>query len=115
MACVHEFGIFLDEDKSKEYIEYNPKRYQCIPVDDEIMSELLDALAGMKTYFHSYDRPEYGLAYCGITLIPEESLAVFREIIVSSDCFHHSDELQALAALIDKAAREQKDLVHFGI
>ncbi|MCG3087323.1 short-chain dehydrogenase [Sporosarcina cyprini] len=115
MACVHEFGIFLDEDKLKEYIEYDPKRYHGMTVDDDIMSELLESLAGMKTYFHSYDRPEYGLAYCGITLIPEESLAVFREVVVSSDEFLQSDELQALAALIDKAARERKDLIHFGI
>lgn len=115
MACVHEFGIFQDEDKSKEYSEYNPKRYHCITVDDDIMSELLEALAGMKTYFHSYDRPEYGLAYCGITLIPKASLPIFREVVVRSDCFPDSDELQALAALIDKAISERKDFIHFGI
>ena len=57
MACVHEFGILLDEDKQKEYVDYDPKRYDCITVDDEIISELLNSVTNMKTYFHSYDRP----------------------------------------------------------
>ncbi|QTD40120.1 short-chain dehydrogenase [Sporosarcina sp. Te-1] len=115
MACVHEFGILLDGDKQIEYVDYDPKRYDCITVDDDLISDLLDPLANMKTYFHSYNRPECGLAYCGITLIPHGSLTVFHEVVTSSDYFLESAELHDLAALIEQAAVERKDLIHFGI
>ena len=39
-----------------------------------------DKLVLLKTYFHSLDRPEFGLARWGITLIPPESLSGFQEI-----------------------------------
>ncbi len=74
MACTHEFGILDEFDKRKVYNDYEPQKYDCISVDDDTMNRLIPDLSVMKTYFHSYDRPEYGLAHWGITIIPPESL-----------------------------------------
>ena len=54
----------------------------------------------MKTYFHTVKNQKYGLAYCGITIIPPESLAIFYETVTSSKFFRKSDELNELASKI---------------
>ena len=69
----------------------------------------------MKTYFHTVKNQKYGLAYCGITIIPPESLAIFYETVTSSKFFRKSDELNELASKIVKAAAEQKYMIHYGV
>lgn len=59
MPCVHEFGILDDFDNQKYYIDYAPQKYNCISVEDEIINRLIEQLSIMKTYFHTYNRPEY--------------------------------------------------------
>jgi hypothetical protein len=77
MACKHEFGNIINFDTSKDYGYYAPQEYNCISVDDELISDILRYLKIMKSYFHSYKRPEFGLAHCGVTIIPPESLLFF--------------------------------------
>jgi hypothetical protein len=55
---------------SKSKIDYEPLKYKCISVDDEIINSLYEQLSIMRTDFHSLDHPEFGIAYCGITIIP---------------------------------------------
>ena len=61
----------------------------------------------MKTYFHTVKNQKYGLAYCGITIIPPESLAIFYETVTSSKFFRKSDELNELASKIVQADRTE--------
>ncbi|MFT4413805.1 short-chain dehydrogenase [Fredinandcohnia humi] len=115
MPCVHEFGIIDDFDNLKNYNEYDPKEFNCISVEDDIINNLSEKLAIMKTYFHSFERPDFGLAYWGITLIPPESLSFFYSVVTSSIHYRKSVELNKLASEINKATEEKKYMIHFGI
>ena len=66
----------------------------------------------MKTYFHSIDRPEYGLAHWGVTIIPVESLSLFYDVVASSK---NSHQLHELASKIMQAKKQGKCMIHFGI
>ena len=89
----------------KNYEDYTPEKYHCISVDDDIISSLNQNLSIMKTYFHTVKNQKYGLAYCGITIIPPESLAIFYETVTSSKFFRKSDELNELASKIVQGAK----------
>ncbi|MEH7110375.1 short-chain dehydrogenase, partial [Bacillus sp. JJ1764] len=69
----------------------------------------------MKTYFHSLERPEFGLAHWGITIIPPESLSMFFDVVTSSTLYKKSAELNELASKILQAKEEKKYMIHFGI
>lgn len=112
---VHEFGIIDDFNTLEDYGYYAPKEYKCISVDDDLIQNLSETLQIMKSYFHSSDRPEFGLAYCGVTIISPESLTLFYDAVVSSPRFKESDELRDLAAKITLAKEEKKYIIHFGI
>ncbi|MFC0216689.1 short-chain dehydrogenase [Paenibacillus chartarius] len=115
MPCVHEFGIMDDFDTEKEYNKYEPQKYNCISVDDDIINCLVVDLMGMKSYFHSFHRPEYGLALWGITIIPPESLSLFYDVVISSNDYQSSVELSYLASKILLAIEDQKYMIHFGV
>ena len=112
---VHEFGIIDKTENVKRNIGYEPQKYNCISVDDEIMIHLNKHLSIMRTCFHSLERPEFGLAYWGITIIPPESLSMFYDVIISSTIYKNSAELNQLASKIIKAKEENKYMIHFGI
>lgn len=115
ITCVHEFGIFDDFDIQKKYNDDTPQKYNCISVDDDIINSLIGNLSIMKTYFHSFNCPEYGLAYYGITIIPPESLSLFYDVVTSSRYFKNSTELSELASKIIQATEEKKYMIHYGI
>ena len=108
MPMVHEFGIMLTDPKSGEqYIDYEPQKYNCITVHDEIVECFGDAvLKDLPCYWCTMDRPEKGLAYCGITLIPPASLPTLLE--ASSSCAD-------LQQLITRAMNENRFVIHFGL
>ncbi|WP_409291224.1 short-chain dehydrogenase [Peribacillus sp. SCS-37] len=112
---VHEFGIIEDIDNEKNDIDYEPLKYNCISVDDNIINSLSEHLSIMKTYFHSLKRPEFGLAYWGITIIPPESLSFFYEVVTSSTFYEKSAVLNELAIKINKANEENKHMIHYGV
>ena len=115
MPCVHEFGILDELNNQKEDIDYEPQKYKCVSVDDDIINSLNPHLSIMKTYFHSFNRPEHGLAYWGITIIPPESLTLFYDVVTSSEYFKKSIELNELASKIRQAKEEKKFMIHYGI
>lgn len=114
MPLTHEFGI-IDDISEKSYKSYAPVKSQCISVDDEIIANLIKPLSLMKTYFHSLNRPEYGLAYYGITIIPPESLPTFLDIVLSTDGLKQFDDLNELGQKIIQAKNENKYMIHYGI
>lgn len=106
----HEFGIMdIAPMLGQEYNDYEPEKYHCISVDDENIVPLLKELSEISCYWHSLRREEKGLAYCGITIIPPNSLGKFISIIDSKIPF---DELKDV---LQKAAKENKYVIHFGI
>ena len=105
---VHEFGIMLtDPQPGKRYDEYEPEKYNCISVPDEIVENLGDAvLRDMPCYWHTTSVPGKGLAYCGITLIPPASLPLL---------LHAAGESSPLGKLLQKAIAEERFVIHFGL
>lgn len=107
MPMVHEFGIMLvDPQPGERYDAYEPKKYGCITVNDDLVEVFAPKLAEMPCYWHTLERPEKGLAYCGITLIPPGSLAVFSKAVSKN---------KPLQTLIEKAVAEKRFIIHFGL
>jgi hypothetical protein len=76
---------------------------------------LLKNIVVMKSYFHKFNRPEFGLAYYGVTIIPPESFSLFYDVVISSRFSKKNFELDELAAKIIHATEEKKYMIHFGI
>lgn len=105
----HEFGIVEEWDENTRYHEYAPEKYGCVEVEDEVVSGWVDALSMMKTYFHGVHRPEVGLAYSGITLIPPESLLLLEDVAITNG------GPPDLVELIRHAVANGNYMIHFGI
>ena len=82
----HEFGIMQNQPMNKErFDEY--------------------------CYWHTLQNPGKGLAYCGITLIPPESMDILIKILLLQDKLEYTD----LIYLANQAKEENKYIIHFGI
>ena len=96
-----------------------PEKYNCISVNDDILENLImkydEELKKVKTYFQVTSQPGYGLDYCGITIIPPNSLQQFYNIITNANSYYQSQELKLLIEKISDALRENKYLIHYGI
>jgi len=114
-----EFGIIDIIDKTIDYGYYNPYGYNCISIPDDIIENWYPDISKMKSYFHSFSRPETGLARWGVTLIPPESLDFFHDIIQTKTSAVYrekfSSELNALLGLVKKAKENEKYMIHFGV
>lgn len=115
----HEFGIIDFFEENKWYSDYEPEKYNCISVDDDLLEELIreynEELAAIKTYFQTTAQPGSGLDYCGVTLIPPESLKQLRDVVIKANDNCKSQELQILIEKITEALGENKYLIHYGI
>ena len=106
----HQFGIMQHTPKmGKRYDCYEPQEYKCIAVDDDDILPLLNKMNAVKTYWHTLDKPECGLAYYGITLIPPESIDAIMEIMCSNN------NLSELLSLLSSAQGDNKFIIHFGV
>jgi hypothetical protein len=112
---VHHFGIIDHIENENDRFGYDPLKYKCISVDDEMILRLIEPLFIMKTYYHSLKCPEFGLAYWGITIIPPESLSQFYEVVISSSSYRRSEELNDLAIKIREALEQKKHMIHYGV
>ncbi len=106
----HEFGMMMaDPEPGQLFEEYEPEKYDCIAVDDEYIQTVAEKLAGVSVYWHGLNRPESGLAYHGITLIPPEAIAEVIEVV------RYVPEMRRLMELLVVAKRERKFVIHFGV
>lgn len=116
MACIAEFGIIDEFEKDKDYsLEYEPQKYNCIAIDDNILNDWWNELILIKTYFNSYCRPKFALARWGVTLIPPESLDDFYNIVSKDKRSKSSKELIDLMILLREAILENKYIIHYGV
>lgn len=119
MAYRHEFGIIDQIEEDKEY-SYEPKKYNCISVDGELIDEIYsqgfgEQMKSLSTFAHNTSRPYKDLAYYGITLIPPSSLKQFQEIIIAENIKYKMRELEVLVDKINIAIKEDKWMIHYGI
>lgn len=110
----HEFGI-IENITHDDYTDYDPNKYNCISVDDKSILAMMSSLKLLKTYFHSLDRPERGLAYYGTTIIPPSSLSEFLDIILAEKNLKNHDNINNLGQKIIEAKKRNKYMIHFGI
>ena len=115
----HDFGIIDFFKENKWYSDYEPEKYNCISINDDLIEELIikynKELMAIKTYFQVTTQPGNGLDYYGVTLIPPESLKQFRDILIKANSYYQSQELQLLIEKISTAISENKYLIHYGI
>ena len=106
----HEFGIMPVAPKKGEcYDDYTPWKYRCISVDDGRIAPHLARLKLIRCFWYSLDRPEPGLAYDGITLIPPEAVSPFLDVIAEDPA------LSGLGALLIDALESRRFVIHYGI
>ncbi|MFJ7840656.1 hypothetical protein ACIQXG_14430 [Lysinibacillus sphaericus] len=120
MSYVHEFGIIDCIEKNKDYIHYEPDKYDCIIVDGDLIDELSTKDFGkkidtLKTFAHNTNRPYNNLCYFGITLIPPSSNTYFLNIVREANGDYKSEQLENLMGKIDEAIKENKWIIHFGV
>lgn len=111
-----EFGIIWELDKSRVYMEYEPEKYACVAIDDDLyINDWWKELKKMHTYFGELDKPAKGLCRHGITLIPPEELKYFEKAVKNDKRLQRDQSLQKLLHLIRKARKENKYMIHFGV
>jgi len=115
MPCVAEFGIINDFEKGKDYSSYEPEKYHCIAIEDDLLNDWWYQLILIKSYFHCSNRQEFALARWGVTLISPESLESFYDIVASDNRAKSSNGLIELMILIRKAISESKYVIHYGV
>lgn len=106
----HEFGIMpIAPQKGKRYEEYEPEKYSCISVDDDYIEDIAANFKDTDFYWHTLDVKGKGIAYWGVTLIPPDSIKSFINAIEGNS------DLSELVELAEKAGRESKWMIHFGL
>ena len=106
----HEFGIMESAPVSgKRYDEYEPKKYNCISVDDDCIEGIQEPLLIFDSFCHTVDIPMKGLNYAGITLIPPTSMDAFLTVI------GNGIEYAELRKLLIDAKNRNKYVIHYGL
>ena len=107
----HEFGIMEQAPGLERYDVYEPEHFGCISLGDEWLEGLLPLLDNIPCFWHTRQRPAKGLAYCGITLIPPQSLERFLCVFQAQD----NAAYDGVIALFQRAIQEGKYVIHYGL
>lgn len=116
----YHLGIIDNFDKEFDYsysnldLEYEDiiKKHNCISVDEDYFDEVINKVENIDTYFQSYGNKGNYIDPCGVTLIPPKSLLQLIDVICSSE---NNSETKSLIELINKAHKENKFIICFGI
>ncbi len=108
--ATHEFGIMPEAPlPGKRYNQYEPWKYDCISVDDELIESIIPELESIDFFWHALSFKGMGLAYTGVTLIPPSSLSGFLARI------NDDPGWKELKELLEKAKKENKWVIHYGL
>lgn len=111
-----EFGIIPEILTNEIYTNYEPQKYDCIKIDDDLyINDWWPQLQNMKTYFNELNSPAKGLNRHGVTLIPPISLGYFENIIKNDLRLFSDPSLKKLLMIIQKAISENKYIIHYGV
>lgn len=106
----HEFGIMQAPPvKGQRYDEYEPVKYNCISVPDDVIVSLQEPLSDITFFWHTVDIQGKGLAYYGVTLLSPSMIEKLLQVIKDIPA------VAALTELLKKALSENKYVIHFGI
>ena len=108
----HEFGIMEEAPRPGErYDDYEPWKYGCISIDDDLIEPVLPELEQIDCFWHTVDRPGKGIDYCGINLIPPTSIDQFLAAIPSP----LEEAYVSLIELMLQAKKEKHFIIHYGL
>lgn len=108
----HEFGIMENfPEEYQRFDKYEPEKFGLIKINDDFIEPLLQNLDGIHCYGHTLECPGMNLAYCGITLIPPESIDSFIFIFSKYDKQLYNEIIE----LFKEAKRRGKYIIHYGI
>lgn len=105
----HEFGIMNEVPEKIFYSKYEPEKYNCISVDDELVLQIAERISEINMYWHTLDRLGKGLAYYGITLIPPSAFSELLSVV------EDIPDLRELTELLKQAKRQNAFVIHFGV
>ncbi len=110
--AMHDFGIISEAiTDSDDFQSYEPEKYGCIKIDDDYIENLIPLFLEIPTFFHHLSQKETGLDYFGITLIPPKSCKSFAEVFKAQKSSVYSE----LVELLEKAAKENRFVIHYGL
>ncbi len=117
----YNIGIIENFDKEFDYsysnldLEYKDiiKKYNCISVDKDLFDEVINNVENIDTYFQSYGNKGKYIDPYGVTLIPPKSLLQLIDVVISLG--NNSNDTKSLIELINKAHKENKLIICFGI
>jgi hypothetical protein len=126
MADDIHFGIIDQFETNQHYDELSEAfpqvllKYHCVDVPDDIVNEWVNDLSHVHTHWIRYGREAKGLAHCGITLIPPESLGdvlgVVQRYILPPCCGKRNrTKMKRLISLLNEAITQNKWVIHFGL
>lgn len=109
----HEFGMMRKAPTQRQRFDrYEPQKYDgVVAIDNDFIEPILEDLDSVGCYWHTLSNPRKGLAFCGITLIPPESMPALSGILTSRS----EREYLPLIDLIHEAREAGKFIIHFGI
>ena len=108
----HEFGIIENAPKKyQRFDKYDPEKFKLIKINDDFIEPLLPEFQYIRCYWHTLKCSGMNLAYCGITLIPPESVDSFISIFNR----HRKEPYNEIIALFEKAKIRDKYVFHYGI
>lgn len=122
-----EFGVLDDIDPEKSYLLQDERRggdaferakreYRCISIPDDVFQEMYPFISDIPTFFGSLKKPFAGLDPYGVTLIPPQSCQDIADILERSiDAFSHIESAEAVIALLDYAAAQEKYAIFYGV
>ncbi|MDY4105748.1 MAG: hypothetical protein SOY37_09230 [Oscillospiraceae bacterium] len=106
----YEFGV-MDPGPlpGVRYDAYEPEKYRCIPVRDDLIDPLLEAFSAFDTCYHTLSVPGTGLSWAGITLIPPDSLPGFLSVLPDGAAY------DGLRAVLRDARARNRFVICYGL
>lgn len=119
MPCVHEFQIIEDINSFNEG-DYEFYKEDSAYIEDDLINEIYHLgakykLDDLNVYWCNLNRPNKGLAWYGVSIIPPNTLVDFKRVIEEACFKYRSDELIDLLAFIRDAIDADKWVLHLGI
>ena len=112
------FGIIPEIDGTRDYSRFDSfeevcRIHRCIEIRDECSNKWLNQSGHISTFACTLKRPFNGIDYCGVTLIPPDSLPELLDII-RLDAKREAAVFN-LKILIEKAIENKNFLIVYGV
>lgn len=119
-SMVHDFVICSEFPETIAYTDYRDK---FVKIQDQFILDNYDVFEKVELYWGNTQTVERGFNYYGVTLLSTQMAQQLKDAM--SDFLEHNtsekaayfagEEYDTLTALLDKAIKENKGIIHFGI